>query len=258
MRSCLSCRRRGIGEWCVFVFGPFVSSASPPDFVVRRKPGSVVFGFVLALRSYVSRRPTSRSCAFLSAFLADGSLSVLPASAPPLRRRAGAAWRSACARESNQERTHPRCRAGALRRFAAGGRGFADSPSMDCDKSASAGLPSVHPSPRHRGIRVKEMAWTVASQGQTSLKCLVCPLLGFCGQDGRALLLPGSLSAAARTGGKSPGARARCARVRCRHTDVPSANLRSVLAVVWARCPNDRGREGAFLLVTSLWASKEK
>ena len=67
---------------------------------------------------------------------------------------------------------------------------------------------------------------------------------GFCGQDGRALLLPGSLSAAARTRRKSPQGRAHgCARVRCRHRDVPSANLRSVLAKspAWSRRPQPRG-----------------
>jgi hypothetical protein len=40
--------------------------------------------------------------------------------------------------------------------------------------------------------------------------------------------------------------------------DVPSANLRSVLAESPGTMPGERGREGAFLLVTSLWASKEK
>ena len=62
--------------------------------------------------------------------------------------------------------------------------------------------------------------------------------VSFCGQDGRALLFPGSLSAAARTRRTKPaGARARCARVRCQAMDGLSANLRSVLAKSPGRSP---------------------
>ena len=145
MRSCLSCRRRGIGEWCVFVFGPFVSPAKSSGF---RRPAKArirrLWVCSCASISSVSRRPTHGPCAAPFAFLADGSLSVtagiLP-SAPsgPASPFAPLLRRSACARESNQ-REHTLGVAPALCAVvAAGGRGFADSPSMDCDQSASAG-----------------------------------------------------------------------------------------------------------------------
>src|SRR5690242_21828136 len=70
----------------------------------------------------------------------------------------------------------------------------------------------------------------------------------------------GSLSAAARSRRKKPeGARARCARVRCRHTDVPSANLRSGLAESFGHDAQTTAAVWVpFSLVTFSWASKRK
>ena len=69
----------------------------------------------------------------------------------------------------------------------------------------------------------------------------------------------GSLSAAARAWRKKPAGAARWIAPRSlRHTDVPSANLRSALATSPGRSPATANVRVPFLLVTSLWASKEK
>jgi hypothetical protein len=103
---------------------------------------------------------------------------------------------------------------------------------------------SVHPSPRHRGVcerKAKAKALVPAFAGTTRSFSLLASLL----------LLPGSLSAAARARRIKPvGARARGARVRCQARDGLSANLRSVLAKSRGRRPRDRGRVGRLSWVT--------
>ena len=126
------------------------------------------------------------------------------------------------------------------------------------DRSESSAIPraapaqaraiSVRPSPRHRGTRVKEMAWTVVRRGdEPEMSRLSATRLLRPGRPRSAL--PGSLSAAARTRRKKPeGARARCARVRCQaHGCAVSEPPERPRVVTRARCPRDRGREGAFL-----------
>ena len=105
------------------------------------------------------------------------------------------------------------------RRFAAGGRGFADSPSWTAAKAARSLAPPraergpVRP-PFAAAQRDPSQEKSPGSRlaGAKGVERFACLLLCFCGQDGRALLLPGSLSAAARTGGKSPQGRAHDAR----------------------------------------------
>ena len=72
--------------------------------------------------------------------------------------------------------------------------------------------------------------------------------------------LPGPLSAAASAWRKKPaGARAGCARVRCRHMDVPvSEPPERACAVRRARMPANRGREGALLFGYFLLGKQEK
>ena len=164
--------------------------------------------------------------------------------------------------------------AGAARRFATGGRSFADRPSWPAAKAARSLAPphamrGPDPSALRRPTRAQRPEQSKGAGSRLSpgrrpwgafrIRVLRF-LLGFCGQDGRALLLPGSLSAAARTRRKKPaGARAGCARVRCQAMDGLSANLRSVLAKSRGHgCPCDRGREGVFSLVTFSCTSKRK
>ena len=198
----------------------------PLDLVIPAKPESWV--------SLWSRfaRTDSRPCVFPSAILASGSLSL------------------ACPRESNQRKRHPRCRArrcatGSLR---AAGVSLTAHPvpqrnERDPSRSPACGARglSVRPSPRLRGTRDQER--------KALLRLALTWLLR---QGLPRSALPGSLSAAARARRKQPaGARARCARVRCRHTDVPSANLRSVLAKspgIDARRPRPRGCPSLWLL----------
>jgi len=122
---------------------------------------------------------------------------------------------------------------------------------MDCGKSGAipraaprgARALSVRPSPRHRGTQDQEQSTS-----------------RFCGRDCRAVLLfPGpSRPRRAGAGKARRGAR----RMRARSLPVHGRTVsepRSLLAKSRGHgCPRDRGREGAFLLVTSLWASKEK
>ena len=75
-----------------------------------------------------------------------------------------------------------------------------------------------------------------------------------------SLALPGfPLGRGERRRKKPKGARARCARVRCRHKDVPSANLRSRLRSRWGMdAPATADARVPFSLVTFSWASKRK
>ena len=81
---------------------------------------------------------------------------------------------------------------------------------------ASAGLirppfaaPQRDPSEK---IIKRKRAGSRSSPGRRAWSDSLVFCFGFCGQDGRALLLPGSLSTAARTGGRSPKGRAHDAR----------------------------------------------
>ena len=156
--------------------------------------------WLLSFLSSRFARTDSRPCVVPSAFLADGSLSL------------------ACARESNQ-REHtlgvaPALRAGSLRAAGVLLTGHPGLQPNERDPSRSpardARACSVRPSPRHRGTRDQEQRrWTRPSRDDELERSFVS---GFCGQDGRALLLPGPSRPRRGRGGKSPKGRAHDAR----------------------------------------------
>src|SRR5690348_1968201 len=76
-----------------------------------------------------------------------------------------------------------------------------------------------------------------------------------CAQDARDV---GPLEHGERSTEKSEGWRTGCAPVRRRHRDVPSANPGGRSRILSTRMCSGRVRGVAFLLVTSLWPSKEK
>ena len=96
------------------------------------------------------------------------------------------------------------------------------------------------------------MAWTVVRRGDESeMSRLSATRLLRPGRP-RSALTGFPLGRGEDRRKKPDGARARCARVRCRHTEVPSANLRSVLALVAghdARRPRPRGCPFSWLLL---------
>ncbi len=81
----------------------------------------------------------------------------------------------------------------------------------------------------------------------------------FCGRDCRALLFPGP--SRPRRAGAGNCREAVAGRMPASSTSVHGRTVgepRSLLAQFAGRTPANRGREGVFLLVTSLWTSKEK
>ena len=194
--------------------------------------------FFFGLRGFA--KTDSRPCVVPSAFLADGSLSL------------------ACARESNQ-REHtlgvaPALCAGSLR--AAGVRLTAipglqrneRDPSRSPARCAGLFRPPFAAAQRDPRSR--------AEPQQRSLRRF-CSC--FCGQDGRALLLPGPSRPRRGRVGKSPKGRAHDARAfavgtrMCRQrTSAAASRSRR------ARCPATAAARVPFSLVTFSWASKRK
>ena len=198
--------------------------ARPPRL---RNPGESRDPVTLLWVSPLSRQPTHIPV-FSTRIPARGSLSL------------------ACPRESNQREGQPGCRA-RLRGFAAGGRvpltghPWPDSGRRAIPRASPSGL-FVRPPPRHTGPKVKRR-----SKSTSLLLSLSLSLLTFGPPRARRVC-----------GGRSPQGRAQgCARVRCRHTDVPSANLRSGLAQS-AASPPTASSGVPFSLVTFSWASKRK
>ena len=111
----------------------------------------------------------------------------------------------ACPKESNQRKRHPRIRAarGASGSLRADGFGPQGIPALLSESARSLAPPacgargwSVHPSPLLRGNPKSKEKERKRNRRVAYIRC-------FCGRDCRALLFPGSLSAAARTRRKS-------------------------------------------------------
>ena len=223
------------------------SRRKPPLSSSRRRPGSSSSLFLLwfsNLRRIRENRLTSLCCS--------------------VRHPAGRVTFSACPEKVTKERAPGwgarRCAPSALR---AAGVLLTGHPGLQRNERDPSRSPALTrgpcPSALRRPTRVngkRQRRWVPACAGTTKV---FSSSLRFCGQDGRALLCPGPSRPRRGRGGKSPtGARARCARVRCRHRDVPSANLRSVLAKSPGRSPATAAARVPFSLVTFSWASKRK
>ena len=233
-----------------------VIPAKAPNFVIPAKAGIQLLAPDLRLFATTDPHP----CVFRSPSLASESLLLLLAQEKVTKEKAPRVGR-------------PPLRGG----FATGGRGsltghpWPDSELARIPARDPAGFfrpPSAAPHGDPGSKAKQSIGWALAHRGgahrwaeahpiKNITRAKRAPLLR---QGCRALLLPpGSPSAAARARRKKPvGSRAGCARVRCQAMDGLSANLRSALAQSPGTMPGDRGRGGAFSLVTFSWASKRK
>ena len=197
------------------------------------------FALFLSLVFGAIAKTDSRPCAFRPPSMAAGSLSF------------------ACPKESNQRKRTLGSAPLAQRAVRCGRTGFAHRPSMACVE-----IGAIHrAAPRFARLVRPPFAAAQRDPRARANDVSACRrhYAGLLRQGLPRFAFPGSpLGRGEQAQEKAQrGARTMRARSTRAHGCAPG-EPRSLLAQSPGRMPGDRGREGVFLLVTSLWASKEK